>query len=142
MSKIQHILFFFGNFIKGAYPDQFNLSLVDEKYISLFKMFSSWVNISVQYSPTGLETLLNMLIIRKGNFIRSQPGKAVRVLTVQISLGISASFTDRHRPSITGQCSVTALGLRLYSLPSANETNPLVCAMVQTDLILLCCDYL
>ena len=38
--------------------------------------------------------------------------------------------SDLHWPSSTGQCSVTALGPLLFSLPSANDTIPLVSAIV------------
>ena len=38
--------------------------------------------------------------------------------------------TDLHWPGSTDQCSVTSLGQILFSLPLANETIPLVCAIV------------
>ena len=49
---------------------------------------------------------------------------------MQIPLGIFASSPELQQSGSTGQCSLTALGPMLISLASANETNPLVCAIV------------
>ena len=52
---------------------------------------------------------------------------------MQIPMGIYASSTDLHKLGSTRQYSLTALGPILFSLPLANETIPLVCAIVYTN---------
>ena len=62
------------------------------------------------------------------------PGKTVRAPTVQISIGIFASSTDLQQSGSTIQGSLTALGPMLFSLTSANETIPLVSAIVYSEM--------
>ena len=68
---------------------------------------------------------------QKTKTIRRWSGKAVRAPTVQIPIRIPAISTDLELSSSTGQCILTALGTMLISLASANETIPLVCAIVE-----------
>ena len=85
--------------------------------------------------PMALLTLLR--VRKKANNIRRWSGKAVRALAVQIPIGIYASSTDLQQSGSTGQCSLTALGPMLISLSSANETIPLVQAIVKGNLTVM-----
>ena len=75
-------------------------------------------------------TLLNLLSVRKTNHIRRSSGKAVRAPTIQIPIVISARSTNLQQSGGKGQCSLTALRPMVILLASANETIPLVPAIV------------